>query len=322
MKRQHRKTRFNFLIIVGICSAQNPFITTNYTADPAARVFNDTLFLYTSHDQDTATFFNMVDWHVYSTVDMKNWTAHRVALSLDDISWASTYAWAPDCAFYNGKYYFYFPVEKDYIGVAVSNRPDRNFTDPLGTPLITRQTPGVVNSSYLIDPTIFIDDDNTPYLIFGMDDVNIVKLNHDMISLNDTVKTIDGVHDFYEAAWMHKYQNKYYLSYSSKTPYDHGQILYGTSDSPYGPFEYQGVILDQVNSGTNHHSIVEYKSRWYLFYHNSDLYFQNNPEVPTKLNWKGNNPFRRSINVDYLTYNKDGSIIEVIPTKRGLKNIE
>lgn len=121
---------------------------------------------------------------------------------------------------------------------------------------------------------------------------------------------------------MHKYNNKYYLSYSSKTPADHGKIIYGISDSPYGPYEFQGVILEQVNSGTNHHSIVEYQGQWYLFYHNSDLYFENNPEVAPRLNWGGVNPFRRSICVDYLYYKKDGTIQQVIPTKKGVKKIK
>ncbi|MCK4922901.1 MAG: family 43 glycosylhydrolase [Bacteroidales bacterium] len=310
------------VFIVNTYLAQNPFITHIYTADPSARVFNDTLFVYSSHDQDTATWFNMIDWHVFSTVDMKNWTDHGVAFSVDDLLWASKYAWAPDCEYYNGKYYFYYPVEKDYIGVAVSDKPYGKFKDPLGKPLITRQTPGVVNDRYLIDPTIFIDDDNTPYLIFGMNDVNIVKLNKDMISFYDAVMIIKGVDNFFEAVWLHRYNGKYYLSYSSKFSEGKGKILYGMSDNPYGPFEYKGVILDEVNSGTNHHSIVEYNGQWYLFYHNSDLYFNNNPEAEPILNWKGANPFRRSICVDYLYYNNDGTIQQVIPSKKGVNKIE
>jgi beta-xylosidase len=306
-----------FILGTGINSAQNPFITEAYTADPSARVFNDTLFVYPSHDPKDATWFDMVDWHVYSTIDMKNWTDHGVAFSLDDISWASKYAWAPDCAYYNGKYYFYYPVEANFIGVAVGDSPYGKFTDPLGKPLITRQTKGVVNNRDLIDPTIFIDDDNTPYLVFGQNDVCIVKLNEDMISFTDEVKVIKGADDFFEAVWMHKYNGKYYLSYSG----DH-KILYGMSDSPYGPFTYKGIILDEVNSGTNHHSITQYKGKWYLFYHNSDLYFKNNPKVEPVLNWDGENPFRRSICVDYLYYNEDGTIQKVIPTKEGVKKIE
>ena len=175
----------------------------------------------------------------------------------------------------------------------------------------------MVNNRDLIDPTIFIDDDYTPYLIFGQNDVNIVKLNEDMISFDDSVRVIEGVNDFFEAVWMHKYKGKYYLSYSGRN-----KILYCIGDNPYGPFEYKGEILDEVNSGTNHHSIVEYKDQWYLFYHTSDLFFEHNPDVEPVVNWDGLNPFRRSICVDYLYYNEDGTIQKVVPTRNGVEVIK
>ncbi len=300
------------LFTAGICQAQNPFITHMYTADPSARVFGDTLYVYPSHDDDTATWFSMTDWHVFSTTDMKNWTDHGVALSMENLSWASHEAWAPDCGYMNGTYYFYYPVEANYIGVAIGDRPTGPFEDPLGEPLITRQTPGVVNNRDLIDPTIFIDEDQTPYLLFGQNDVNIVKLNPDMISFDDTVQVIQGTDHFFEAVWMHAYKGKYYLSYSGQE-----KILYGMGDNPYGPFEYKGVILDEVNSITNHHSIVEYKGQWYLFYHNSDLYFKNHPDDDGSKGWDGLFPFRRSICVDPLFYNENGTIQKVIPTPEG-----
>jgi beta-xylosidase len=306
--RDDRKYRFK--------SMENPFVTHMYTADPSARVFNDTLWVYPSHDEDTATWFTMVDWHVFSTTDMKNWTDHGVALALEDISWADKYAWAPDCEYKNGKYYFYFPTDQDYIGVAVGDRPYGPFKDALGKPLITRETPGVVANRDLIDPCIFIDNDGTPYLYFGQNHVNMVKLNEDMISFDDSISIIKGADHFFEAVWVHKYNNTYYLSYSGN-----GKILYATGDNPYGPFEYQGVILDEVNSGTNHHSIVQYKGQWYLFYHTSDLFFENNPEVEPVLNWDGINPFRRSICVDDLYYNDDGTIQKVEKTKEGVDPI-
>lgn len=305
------------LLVAGNCYAQNPFVTHMYTADPSARVFNDTLYVYPSHDEDTATWFTMMDWHVFSTVDMKNWTDHGVVLSLDDLSWSSYEAWAPDCGYLDGKYYFYYPVEADYIGVAVGDRPTGPFVDPLGKPLITRKTPGVVNNRDLIDPAIFIDEDQTPYLLFGQNDVNIVKLNRNMISFDDSVRVIEGTDHFFEAVWMHTYRGKYYLSYSGQ-----GKILYCMGDSPYGPFEYKGVILEEMNSITNHHSIVEYKGQWYLFYHNSDLYFRNHPGDDPDRGWEGVHPFRRSICVDSLFYNEDGSIQQVIPTSGGVGRIE
>ena len=159
-----------------------------------------------------------------------------------------------------------------------------------------------------------MDDDHTPYLVFGQNTVNIVKLNDDMISFKDTVRTIKGVRHFFEAAWMHKYKGKYYLSYSGE-----GKILYAISDSPYGPFQYKGVVLGKVNSGTNHASITEYKGQWYLFYHTSDLFFKNNPTANRHgiKKW-----YRRSICADYLYYNADGTIKQVIPTKAGVASIK
>jgi beta-xylosidase len=302
---------FIFSFAINFCFSQNPFITHIYTADPSAHVFNDTLYVYPSHDKEDAHWFNMSDWHVFSTTDMKHWTDHGIALSLDSLPWATQYAWAPDCAFRNGKYYFYFPTDKKYIGVATSEKPYGPFKDAIGKPLITRQTPGVKTGRGLIDPCIFMDDDSTAYLVFGQSTVNIVKLNSDMVSFSDTVQIIKGARHFFEAAWMHKYNGNYYLSYSGK-----GKILYAMSKSPYGPFEYKGVILDKVNSGTNHASIVEYKNHWYLFYHNSDLYFTNHPGARKKTikRW-----YRRSICVDEMHYNADGTIQKVIPTTSGVK---
>lgn len=305
-----------FIAIANLAFSQNPIIRHIYTADPAAHVFKDTLFVYTSHDEDTATWFNMLDWHVFSTMDMQQWTDHGAIFSLADLSWASRAAWAPDCVYANGQYYFYYPVETNAIGVAVSDNPHSKFRDALNKPLITRQTPGVVCSGYLIDPAVFIDDDSAAYLLFGMNDLNIVKLNKDMISFRDTVRQVKGADNFFEAVWMHKYKGKYYLSYSGKFSKEgKGKLLYAMSDSPYGPFEYKGILLEEMNSGTNHHSIVNFKDQWYLFYHNSDLYFKNHPEETPVLNWNGKNPFHRSICVDRLHYNDDGTIRQVIPTK-------
>ena len=310
----HLKSIFLLLIVGSSCHAQNPFITHMYTADPSARVFNDTLYVFPSHDEDTATWFNMKDWHVFSTTNMQNWTDHGVIFSLDDISWADEMAWAPDCIERNGKYYFYYPVEQSKIGVAVSDKPYGYFKDPLDSPLIHINSTGVVCHRDFIDPAVFIDDDGQAYLYMGQLVVNAIRLNIDMISFDGKVHLLEGTDDFFEAVWIHKYNGKYYLSYAGKS----GEIKYCISDNPLGPFEYKGIILQRMNSGTNHHSIVEYKGQWYMFYHSSDLYFKNNPEVEEKFGWghKGSpHPFRRSICFDKLYYNEDGTIKEVIPTK-------
>lgn len=304
----------------------NPFITHMYTADPSARVFNDTLYVYPSHDEDTATWFNMENWHVFSTTDLVNWTDHGVAFSLDDVSWSDNYAWAPDCIKRNGKYYFYYPVDQNHIGVAVGDTPYGPFKDPLGKPLISFNSPGVVSNRDFIDPGVFIDDDGQAYLFMGQLEVNVIKLNEDMISYDGEVIILDKeqTKGFFEAAWMHKYNGKYYLSYAGKNENGVDEIMYAMADNILGPYEFKGSILEPMNSGTNHHSIVEYKGKWYFFYHNSDLYFNKHPEKEPKFGWGHTgspHPYRRSICVEGLNYNEDGTIQPVTPTIKGVTDI-
>jgi arabinoxylan arabinofuranohydrolase len=303
-----------------ICQCQNPFITDQYTADPSAHVFEGKMYVYPSHDRDSSLTFDMVDYHVFSSGNLTDWTDHGVVLSLDDVSWATGEAWAPDCAFHRGKYYFYFPTDQSFIGVAVGDSPAGPFVDAIGKPLITKDSPGVVNKRDFIDPCVFIDDDGTPYLFFGQLDVNVIKLNDDMVSYDGPVHIIEGAKDFFEAVWVHKYNGRYYLSYSTwgERGVTGPQIVYATSDNILGPYEYRGVILDEVNSGTNHHSIVEYEGRWYLFYHNSDLFLERAPKDSPELRYR---PYRRSICVDYLFYNEDGTIQKVVPTKKGVSEV-
>ncbi|MFC2113646.1 family 43 glycosylhydrolase, partial [Bacteroidota bacterium] len=295
-------------------------ITHMYTADPSARVFNDTLYVYPSHDPDGATWFDMVDWHVFSTTDIKKWTDHGPAIHIKDVKWAKKYAWAPDCIQANGKYYFYFPTDQFHIGVAVGDKPTGPFKDPLGKPLISMDSKGVVCNRDFIDPGVFIDDDGQAYLYMGQLVVNAIKLNKDMISYDGKVHLLEGTDDFFEASWMHKYNGKYYLSYVGTS----GEIKYCVSDNPLGPFKYKGVILEKMNSGTNHHSIVEYKGQWYMFYHNSDLYFNNHPDLEKKFGWGDKDSphtYRRSICVDKLYYNADGTIKQIIPTQQGVEMV-
>ncbi len=299
----------SLLIVVScIVTAQNPVITHMYTADPSARVFNDTLYLYPSHDRDSARWWDMVDYHVFSTTDMVNFKDHGRALHIDDISWAEKYAWAPDAIERYGKYYFYFPTDQSNIGVAISDRPYGPFKDPLGKPLITKDSPGVVNNRDFIDPAVFIDDNGKAYMFVGQNVVNAIELNDDMISWSGEVRIIEGLDHFFEAIWMHKYNGKYYLSYSGD-----GRILYAWSDEIFGPYEFKGEILGPVNSGTNHHSIVEYKENWYLFYHNSDLALQKIPEDSEERKYV---QWRRSVSFNQLFYNEDGTIRKVNPTKQ------
>lgn len=292
-------------------SIPNPAITIRYSADPSARMFNDTLYIYPSHDRDQAEWWDMEDYYVYSTTDMKHFKDEGLVFEpLKQTTWAKRYAWAPDCVERNGQYYLYFPTDQDHVGVAVANSPKGPFQDALGKPLISRTSPGVVAPRDFIDPNVFIDDDGTAYLLVGQNALNIVRLNEDMISYEECPVVLDNVAQlpyFFEGIWMHKYNGKYYLSYSTgnnikgKEP----QIAYAMADFPMGPYTYMGVILPPVSSGTNHHSIVEYKGQWYMFYHTSDLALSRIPENSPERKYI---QWRRSVHAAPLYYNEDGSI--------------
>ena len=286
----------------------NPIITDAYTADPSAHVFGDTLWLYPSHDKDDAASFSMEDYHVYSTTDMRHWHDHGVIFNpLTQTTWAKSAAWAPDCIYRNGKYYLYYPTDKRHIGVAVADTPYGPFRDPLGHPLISIDSPGVVCDRDFIDPAVFIDDDGQAYLFMGQNTVCCIKLNEDMVSYDGKVHIIKGVKDFFEAVWVHKRNGIYYISYSDGPFHGHEpRIAYCTATSPLGPYTYQGVILDPVNSGTNHHSIVNYKGQEYLFYHTADISRHLAPGYHCGV--------RRSVCVDSLSYDANGRIRKVIPT--------
>lgn len=314
---------FSYFMRGNMASAQNrcgnPLIINQYTADPSARVFGDALYIYPSHDKDDALSFSMEDYHAFRTTDLVNYEDCGVIFNpLKQTSWAKAEAWAPDCVERNGKYYLYYPTDKRHIGVAVSDSPTGPFHDPLGHPLISIDTPGVICDRDFIDPAVFIDDDGQAYLFMGQNTVCCVKLNEDMISYSHKggskvngkstgVHIIKGVKGFFEAVWVHKRGKKYYISYStSPLQGDKPRIDYAVAEHPMGPYRYMGTILDPVNSGTNHHSIVQFKNDWYLFYHTADLSRFNAPGV--------HNGVRRSICCDPLYYNNDGSICKVVQT--------
>ena len=286
----------------------NPIINHMYSADPSARVFGDTLWIYPSHDKDNADSFSMEDYHAYSTTDLKTWKDHGVIFNpISQTVWAKKEAWAPDCIFRNGKYYLYYPTDKKHIGVAVSENPQGPFSDPIGKPLLSIDSPGVICNRDFIDPCVFIDDDGQAYLFAGQNTVCCIKLNEDMISYDGEVHIIQGAKDFFEAVWVHKRNGKYYMSYSDGPFRGHEpRIVYATSDSPLGPYTYQGVILDPVNSGTNHASIVNYKGQDLLFYHTADL--------SKHLHDGFHCGVRRSVCCDTLRYDNNGMIQKVMPT--------
>lgn len=313
-----KRLRFLWLFLIFIwggnfVSGQNPFITHIYTADPTARVFNDTLYVYPSHDIQCEPGFGengfcMEDYHVFSTTDFGEWTDHGVILTQEDAAWImpeSYSMWAPDCIEKDGKYYFYFPAKpKDgtafmRVGIAVADHPTGPFT---------------VRQSYLptvkgIDPGLFVDDDGTPYLYFaGGGTLQVVKLREDMMGLASPVQNVIHLpsEGYKEGPFLFKRDSIYYFTFPH-APFGSEEIAYAMGSSPTGPFTYKGKIMDRWTDGcwTNHHSIVEYKGLWYMFYHHHDL---------------SGDQTLRSIRVDRLFFNEDGTIRKVVPTREGVSS--
>jgi hypothetical protein len=322
-------------VVQPVALNKEPLVSSIYTADPSAHVFNGKIYVYPSHDIEAGTpendmgdHFDMKDYHVLSMDSIGGpVTDHGVALDIKDIPWAGRQLWAPDAAFKGNKYYLYFPAKdkKDVfrIGVAVSDTPVGPF----------KAEKSFIPDSYSMDPAVFRDDDGKHYMYFGgiwggqlqrwskgKYDANgsktdlqqdeqpaasarVARLSEDMLTFAEPVKEVQIVdaegkpilgkdHDrrFFEASWMHKYNGKYYFSYSTG---DTHYICYATGDNPYGPFTYQGIVLKPVKGWTNHHSILEIDGEWYIFYHDTAL------SGKTHL---------RNVRVTRLTYDSEGKI--------------
>ncbi|MGB8376359.1 MAG: glycoside hydrolase family 43 protein, partial [Salegentibacter sp.] len=302
------KLLFLLSILAANCftgEAQNPIIQTSYTADPAPMVYNDKLYLYTSHDEDNSTWFTMNDWRLYTTDDMVNWTDHGAVLKYTDFDWALKNAWAPAAIERDGKFYLYVPItdrnNHNGIGVTVSNSPYGPFIDPLGKPLIS-------NSNADIDPAVFIDDDGQAYLFWGNPVCYYVKLNEDMISYDGEINQIPNTIEAFgkregeknerrpttyeEGPWVYKRNGIYYLLFAAGPIPEH--IGYSTSKSITGPWKYQGKLMPTEGSSfTNHPGIVDYKGNTYFFYHNAGL--------------PGGSGFNRSVCVQQVKFNDDGT---------------
>ena len=323
---------------LNIRAISQPLISHIFTADPAAHVFDSKIYIYQSHDIEAGIPFNnlgdhfgMEDYHVISLESVNGEaTDHGAALHVNDVPWAYRQMWAPDAACKNNKYYLYFPArnknDKFQIGVATSD-------SPIG-PFIPELLPIV--GSYSVDPAVFEDIDGSFYMYYGglwggqlqnyrnnifsennfepfANEVALgpimAKLTDDMLQFEVKPRELiildengspllasDNERRYFEAPWMHYYNGKYYFSYSTG---DTHLICYAIGDNPNGPFTYQGVILKPVLGWTTHHSICEFESKWYLFYHDSSL-----SEGITHL---------RSIKVAELIYNEDGTIQTIEP---------
>ena len=315
-----------------------PIVTHIFTADPSAHVFDGKIYIYPSHDlahdcvdNDNGDQYAMEDYHILSMDDIDAICIdHGEALHMNEVPWVSKQMWAPDVAFKNGVYYLYFPArDKDGIfrlGVATSESPTGPFK-PEDT---------YIEGSYSIDPAVFLDEDNRAYIYFGglwggqlekwqsgsFQELEegpagnepalgpvCAELSEDMKSFKSEPKNLtildengnpltaeDEDRRYFEGPWMHKYNGLYYLSYSTGTTH---YIVYATSTEPQGPFTYRGRILEPVIGWTTHHSIIEYKGKWYLFYHDCSL--------SNGVNHK------RCVKFTELHYNEDGTIQTIDP---------
>lgn len=290
----------------------NPIIKNQFTADPAAVVHNDTVYLYVGHDEatDNATFYNLREWLVFSSTDMVTWTSHSAPLRALDFSWAKGDAWASQVVEKGGKFYWYTTVRhKDTkpgfaIGVAVSDSPTGPFTDARGTALITNdmttQTPIDWDD---IDPTVFVDDSGQAYIYWGNTVLKWAKLKASMTELDGAISTI-SLPFFTEAPWVHKKGDWYYLSYAYQFP---EKTAYAMSRSPEGPWEFKGIVNELAgNCNTNHQAIIEYKGKDYYIYHTGGI--QPN-----------GGSFRRSVCIDSLYYNADGTMKRIVMSTEGVE---
>ncbi|AXT50232.1 glycosyl hydrolase family 43 [Aquimarina sp. BL5] len=310
----YKKRSILFLILYVVATlqlfSQNPLVTHMYTADPTARVFNGKLYVFPSTDivceeGKGENGFCMPSYNVFSSEDLTNWTDHGKIIDQTDVPWGKKDGfgmWAPDCVEKDGTYYYYYPappLDKSgfrRVGVATAKKPEG---------------PYVLEKNYIkgvngIDPNVLNDDDGKSYIYFGGGKkLYVAELNSDMKSIKGKAKEIEGLPDGYkEGPFMFKKDGLYYFTF----PHDKSgseEIAYATGTNPMGPFEYQGKIMERWKDGiwTNHHSILEYKKQWYIFYHHHDI---------------SNNQHLRSMRADSLFFGKKGQILKTKATLRGI----
>ena len=320
-----KKILFTPLLLLALNSAaQNPVIRDQFSADPTARVFNGKVYLYPSHDikppvGQRKDWFCMEDYHVFSSENLTDWTDHGMIVTQNEVPWVrkdSYSMWAPDCVYRNGKYYFYFPSNPAAgggfgVGVAIADNPEGPFIPE----------PEPIKGINGIDPCVLQASDGNAYIFWG--NGRCAKLKDNMKELADdnpkeTVKWgnrememvgVSCLKDLpsrqAEGPFAFEYNGNYYLTY----PYvrENTEVLgYAMSKNPMGPYEYKGIIMAEHPNGcwTNHHSIINFKGQWYLFYHTN--FFSPNDDK------------RRSVCIEKLFFNPDGTIKEVKETMRGV----
>lgn len=324
------KKLLSFLLGMGsVCYglAQNPAISAIYTPDPAPYVHGDKVYLFVDHDEDDATYFLMKDWLVFSTTDMVNWQYLGAQVSTETFAWAKQgdRAWAAQAVERNGKWYWYLCCNtsdgKDALAVAVADQPEGPWRDAIGGPLAT--------GFGFIDPTIFIEDDGTPYLFWGNKGFWYGELNDDMISFKHGYQEVPGYTDpksfgelqskmdwsigkermmtqYEEGPWVSKHNGTYYAVYPAGGVPEY--MAYSTAPTIHGPWAFRGRIMDEAqNSFTIHGGNITFKGHHYMFYHNGIL-----------PNGQG---FRRSTAIEEFSFGEDGSIPFIPFTKEGVQPV-
>ncbi len=266
-----------------------------YIADPAAEVFNGKVYIYCSHDQpDAINYSFMQDYVVLESKDMKTWINHGVVLKPREYSWADGQMNAPDAAYKDGWYYYYFPYDKTHVGVAKSRNPEGPWEEAV-TDKITS----------IFDPTVFVDDDGQAYIYGNDHKINIgdkgahvmgAKLKDNMIELDGEWQRLSE-EVVNEAVHLFKRDGKYYFTArkGSQTAYFMADNPLPTKDKGYA--EFKGYITPAQNDAPAHNSFIEFKGNWYIFYQRGDV------NMGTR--------HRRSSCFEPIEFNEDGTIVPI-----------
>lgn len=291
----------------------NPIITHKFTADPTVLVFRDSVYLYTGHDEAPpgTEQYAMNDWLCFSSDDLLHWTEYPSLLKATDFIWSNGNAYASKVIEHQGKFYWYVAVNHatipgSAIGVAISDSPTGPFTDARGSALVTLDMlPSYRDKKANLDPSVIVDDNGQAYMFWGNSICYFAKLKNNLVELDGPIITLD-LPDFEEGAHIHKRNGWHYLSWGYQMP---EKVAYAMSKSIHGPWEFKGILNEiAANCETNRPAILDFKGNSYFIYHNGAL--------------KNGGSHRRSVCIDYLYYNPDGTMQRVIMTSEGVEKVK
>lgn len=295
-----------------IIPSGNPIIKHKYSSDPTALVYNDTVYLFTGHDEAPpgTEGYKMNDWLCFSSADLVTWKEYPVPLKARDFDWASGDAYASKVIQKENKFYWFVAVTHatipgKAIGLAVSDNPGGPFHDVMGSALITHDMlPPTDNKKANLDPGVLIDDDGRAHIFWGNKTCYYSTLRSDLSALDGEIRIID-LPGFEEGIHIHKRNGWYYLSYGYGMP---ERVAYAMSRNINGPWKFQGILNELAgNCETNRPCIIDFKEHSYFIYHNGAL--------------KEGGSHRRSVCMDYLYYNEDGTMKRVMMSSEGVRAV-